>query len=361
MIPPTLLSAHLITLIAKLIGPGGAKAVIAENLLLKHQLQIVARSRQRAPNLVAADRFFLGFWSLFLRPSRIRKSAVILRPSTLLRFHQYLVRRKYRLLFSPQTRSKPGPKGPSEQLIHAIVELKRRNSDFGYPRIALIISKTFGVEIDKDVVRRVLAKYYRPQPGDRPSWLAFIGHMKDSLWSIDFFRCESITLKSHWVLIVMDQFTRRIVGFAVHPGDVYGISLCRLFNSIIVGIRMPNYLSSDNHPLFEYHRWKANLSVLGVDEIKTVPHGPISHPFIERLIGTIRTEFLDHVLFWNSTDLERKLEEFREYYNDHRVHASLDGNTPTEASGHVLNERADLNDFRWETHYRDLVQLPLAA
>lgn len=74
--------------------------MIAENLLLKQQLQIIARSRRRAPNLVAADRLFLGFWSLFLRPGRIRKSAVILRPSTLLRFHQYLVRRKYRLLFS---------------------------------------------------------------------------------------------------------------------------------------------------------------------------------------------------------------------------------------------------------------------
>ena len=98
-----LLSVHLCTLLANLIGPGGAKAVIAENLLLKHQLQIVARSRQRAPNLVAADRFCLGFWSLCLRPSRIRKSSVILRPSTLFRFHQYLVRRKYRLLFSPRT------------------------------------------------------------------------------------------------------------------------------------------------------------------------------------------------------------------------------------------------------------------
>ncbi len=356
-----LLSAHLFILIAKLIRPGGTKAVIAENLVLKHQLQIVARSRHRAPNLVAADRLFLGFWSLFLRPSRIRKSAVILRPSTLFRFHQYLVQRKYRLLFSPRTRSKPGPKGPSEQLIHAIIELKRRNPDFGCPRIALIISSIFGVEIDKDVVRRVLAKHYHPKPGDGPSWLTLIGHMKDSLWSVDWFRCESITLKSHWVMVVMDQFTRRVIGFAVHPQDIDGISLCRMFNSIIVVVSMPHYLSSDNHPLFEYHRWKSNLSVLGVDHIKTVPYVPISHPFVERLIGTIRREFLDHVLFWNATDLERKLEEFRQYYNDHRVHASLNGDTPMEASGHILRRQADLHDFHWKSYCRDLVQLPVAA
>ena len=148
------LLAHVLVSAARVLRPGGVRAVIAENVLLKHQLQIVARSRRRVPNLAAIDRFFLGFWSLF-------------------RFHQYLIRPKYRLLFSPRTRSKPGPKGPSGQLIHAIVELELRNPDFGCPRIAMIISKTFGVKIDKDVVRRVLAKHYQPQPGDGPSWLGF--------------------------------------------------------------------------------------------------------------------------------------------------------------------------------------------
>ena len=83
--------------------------------------------------------------------------------------------------------------------------MKRRNPRFGCPRIALILAKTFGVEINKDVVRRVLTKYYRPESGPGgPWWLTFIGHMKDSLWSIDFFRCQSLTLKTHWVLVVMD-------------------------------------------------------------------------------------------------------------------------------------------------------------
>ena len=225
----------------------------------------------------------------------------------------------------------------------------------------MIISKTFGVTIDKDIVRRVLAKHYRPQLGDGPSWLTFIGHVKDSLWSIDLFRCESITLNSHWVLVVIDQFTRRIIGFGFHVGDINGLALCQMFRRVISGSGRPTYLSSDHDPPFEYHRWKANLRVLEVDEIKTVPFVPGSHPFIDRLIGTIRREFLDHVLFWNSADLEQKLEEFRQYYNDHRVHASLNGNTPAEASGHIVHKQAKLQDFRWKTYCRDLVQLPLAA
>jgi hypothetical protein len=156
------LLVHLLTTIAKLLGPGGARAIVADSLLMKQQLLVINRSRRRAPNLSALDRFLLGFWSLFLSPHRIRRAAVILRPSTLLNFHDMLKKRKYRLLYSSSRKGKPGPKGPSQELIEAIVELKRRNSRFGCPRIAQEINKAFGVDIDKDVVRRVLEKHYRP-------------------------------------------------------------------------------------------------------------------------------------------------------------------------------------------------------
>ena len=78
---------------------------------------------------------------------------------------------------------------------------------------------------------RVLAKHYRPASGGSgPSWLSFIGHTTDSMWSVDLFRCESIVLQTYWVLVVMDQFTRRLVGIGVHHGIVPGADVCRLFN-----------------------------------------------------------------------------------------------------------------------------------
>ena len=92
------LLAHLLTTIAKLLGPSGAKAVVADSLLVKQQLLIIDRSRQRAPNLSVLDRFQLGFWSLFLNPRHLRRAAVIVQPSTLLKFHNLLKQRKYRLL-----------------------------------------------------------------------------------------------------------------------------------------------------------------------------------------------------------------------------------------------------------------------
>jgi putative transposase len=354
---------HLAVMTAKLVGPGGVRAVIAENLLLKQQLIVLRRARQRAPNLTLSDRLLCGFGSLFLSPGRIRKVAIGVRPSTLLAFHQALVRRKYHRLFSSiLCPKKPGPKGPGEALIQAIVELKSRNPRFGCPRIARIISHTFGVDIDKNVVHRVLSKHYRHVPGGTgPSWLSFIGHTTDSLWSVDLFRCESIVLKSYWVLVVMDQFTRRLVGVGVHRGAVNGADLCRMFNAAIHGRGAPRHLSTDHDPLFEAHRWTANLRILEIDEIKTVPYVPLSHPFVECLIGTMRREFLDHVLFWNARDLERKLADFQAYYNAARSHASLEGHTPlTFAGGHTVAP-ADLNDVRWVFHCRDLVQLPVAA
>ena len=166
------LFVHLLTTIAKLLRPGGSRAVVADSLLMKQQLLVINRSRRRAPNLSALDRFLFGFWSLFLNPHRIQQAAVIIRPSTLLNFHNKLKKRKYRLLYSSGRKAKPGPKGPSRELIQAIVELKQRNSRFGCRRIAQQIAKVFGIDLDKDVVRRVLVAHYRPGPdASGPSWL----------------------------------------------------------------------------------------------------------------------------------------------------------------------------------------------
>jgi hypothetical protein len=177
-----------------------------------------------------------------------------------------------------------------------------------------VIAFIFGVEIDKDIVRRVLARHYRPEPGSGgPSWLTFLGHSKDSLWSVDMFRCEQ------------------------------------------------RYLSSDNDPLFRYHQWKANLRILDIKEVKTVPYIPLSHPFVERLVGSVRREFTDQTPFWHARDLERKLRAYADYYNGFRVHHALDGVTPQTNAGDGDRKVANLNNYQWQSHCRGLYQLPVAA
>ena len=174
-----ILFIHLVVTVARLFGPGGARSVVAESLLVKHQLLILNRSRMRAPDLRPADRLIVGLCAILMRPTRLIRSAIVLKPSTILSFHRTLVKRKYRLLFTPKTGGKPGPRGPSPELVAAILKMKRRNPNFGYQRIADQISVAFDIEIDKDVVRRVLARLYRPEPGSNgPSWLTFLDHSK---------------------------------------------------------------------------------------------------------------------------------------------------------------------------------------
>src|SRR3984893_14096725 len=176
-----LLLVHVVSTVLRVVQPGGVRAVIAESILTKHQLLILNRSRRRAPNLRILDRLIAGFCSLWIRPKRRPRLAFAFKPSTFLHFHRAMVQRKYRLLFAPKQGSKPGPKGPTADLIQAVVEMKQRNPSWGCPQIAEQINLAFGTSINKDVVRRILAIHYRPtSTGRGPSWLTFMGHMKDS-------------------------------------------------------------------------------------------------------------------------------------------------------------------------------------
>ena len=358
------LAVYLLVTLARLCRSGGVRAVAAESLLLKQQLQISNRCRQRAPNLTSLDRVVLGLLTLFVSLRRISKLSAILKPATLPKFHKALVERKYRLLFSSSVeRRKCGPKGPTAELIAAIIEIKSHNPKFGYVSIAQQLSQVFGSEVDKDVVRRVLEKHYRPRHSEPngPSWLTFLAQAKDSLRSIALFRVESILLRSHWVMSVMDVFTRRSIGFGIDRADLDGVSVCRMFNHAIAGQPLPKRISTDHHPLFRFHRWLANLRVLEIEEIKSVPYTPISHPFVERLIGTIRREYLDHMFFWNAVDLARKLNEFRDYYNIWRVHRSRGGNTPVQTAGALPPAPAKFATYTWQRHCLRLYQTPIAA
>jgi hypothetical protein len=93
-----LLFIHLIATFARFLGPGGLRSVMAESLLAKQQLLILNRSRQRSPHLRTSDRLVAGWCALLIRPARLIRSAIVLKPSTLLSLHHALKNRKYRVL-----------------------------------------------------------------------------------------------------------------------------------------------------------------------------------------------------------------------------------------------------------------------
>ena len=342
--------------------PGGARAIVAESLLLKQQLLIVTRSRRRAPDLRPLDRVVAGLCAGLTGRARIRRCAIVLKSTTILGFQRLLVKRKYKELFSPKRRGRPGAKGPVCR-----VDGRRRGNEATEPTLRLPTdcrSGVLGFRCPRGQTPGAAraAKHCGPDPGPGgPSWLTFLGHSKDSLWSVDLFRCESLILRTHWVMVVMDQFTRRIVGFAVCGGSPDGPTVCRMLRHIILGSAPTTHLSSDHDPLFEYQRWKANLRILGVKEVKTVPYVLLSHPFVERLVGTVRREYLDQTPFWNAQDLERKLDSFQEYYNRNRVHQGLEGQVPDPRASSEDQSAVCLDDYRWKSYCRGLFQLPVAA
>jgi hypothetical protein len=288
-----LLVIHVLTMAAQRVGPGGVKAIIAESVLLKHQQLIARRSVGKMLRLTTSDRFLCGFLVLFMHPGRIQKVAVVLKPATLTKFRRVLLSRNYHRLFSSLKNRKPGPKGPSDDLVRVIVELKQRNTQFGCPRIAQQINKAFGVNIDKDVVRRVLAKHYHPKPYDGgPSWLTFFRHTSDSLCSIALFQHKSIIQRIHSSLLAIGQCTRRIIDCGITGCHFDQTVVYSLLAAGIPVIEASKSLSSAHDLPFSHYRCRRKL--LGVGHTQTAPIFPRAPPFAKRRIRTRRRHHYDH-------------------------------------------------------------------
>ena len=135
-------------------------------------------------------------------------------------------------------------------------------------------------------------------------------------------------------------------------------ALCQMFNEATSGEDWPSRISTDNDPLFQYRQWKANLRILDITEIKTISYAPMSHPFVERLMGSVRRELLDRTFFGTTTDLENKLRTYKQYYNEYRCHSSLDGATPVESFD---EKTVSISHSRCKKNCRGLFQLPIAA
>ena len=352
------LAGSLLRFLFLSLGANARRRLLAENLLLRQQNLHFKRLLPR-PKLRPEDRLLLGFLAGLVSRSRLQKISTLARPATFLTFHRALVAKKYQLLYRSPPR-KPGPKGPSALTIRFVIECKQRYPFYGCEKIALLVRQRLGIPISHQTVRRILRKHlsHTPRHPPGPSWCTTLSQAKDTLWALDLFRVESITLQSHWVLVVMDVWSRKLIGFATHKGHVHGEDLCRMFSQIAAREPKPAYLSTDNDPLFRFHQWQANLRIWDITEKRSLPHVPLSHPFIERVIGTTRREFLDYTFFWNQRDLERKLGAFREYYNLHRVHSALHGETPSQRRKEHEPERIRDGSFTWTPVCGGLFHVP---
>jgi putative transposase len=164
------LLTHFIATVVKFLKPGGVKVVMAETMVMKHQLIVMNCGKKRSPALITRDRFLFGILTLFIGERRLKKVAVIIKPATILAFHKALVNRKYSRLYSNKTKKVPGRKSPDQVLIDLVIDMKRRNPSFGYGRISMQILEAFGITISRFAIGRILRKNRHNLPsGDGPS------------------------------------------------------------------------------------------------------------------------------------------------------------------------------------------------
>ena len=149
----------------------------------------------------------------------------------------------------------------------------------------------------------------------------------------------------------------------LYPGILDGPTVCHLFNQIISGHALPKYLSADHGPLLRFHQWQANLRIIDISEIKSIPGRPNSHPFIERVIKIkiIREELLDRTIFFTADDLQCKLNHFQNYYNEHRSHMGISGKSPAQKYQSLNPKMIDIKKYSWKSHCQELFQLPVTA
>jgi hypothetical protein len=295
-----------------------------------------------------------------MRPGRIRKAAIVLKPATLSKFRSALLSRNYHRLFSSRKNAKPGPKGPADDLVRVIVELKQRNAHFGCPRIAQQINKAFGVNIDKDVVRRVLAKHYRPAPYDGgPSWLTFLRHTRDSLCSIALFQRKSILPTIHSILLAIGQFIRRIIGCGISGCHFDQSVVLSLFDAAVPVVDASKSLSSAHDPLSSHHPCRRKL--LGICRTRRVVIFPRSPPFAKRRIGTIRRKHQDARSYYGVTVLETEHEALNNYYHLFLMPSPLVENRSPRINMETALDHAEARKSARKRHCREELRTLIAA
>jgi putative transposase len=292
-------------------------ALHAEILALRHQLLVLQRSkRSHKVRLEIADRIFWVWLSQLW--NAWRSALVIVKPETVIAWH----RQGFRLYWSWESRHRQGRPCLPKEVIDLIRKMSSANPRWGAPKIHGELLK-LGFPLSQTTVAK-----YMVRPGRPPSqtWRTFLTNHTSSLLSADFFVVPTAFFKVLFVFVILSHERRRLVHVAVteHPTSEW---VARQLLEAFPWDTAPRYLLRDRDRIYgdsfsEAARW------LGIREVLTAPQSPWQNAYVERLIGSIRRECLDHVIVLNESGLRRILKSYFEYYERSRTHLSLEKDAP---------------------------------
>src|SRR5881296_323431 len=308
----------LTTLLASLASIFRSRASLGlENLALRHQIGVLHRSAGKRPKLTAGDRLL---WICLSRLWRDWRSALaIVKPETVVAWH----RAAFRLFWTWKVRcGKPGRPVISSEVRDLIRKMCRENPGWGAPRIHGELLK-LGIDIGESSVGKYMVRHRKPPS---QTWRTFLENHVKNLVSVDFFTVPTLRFQVLYVFLVLAHDRRRILHFGVtaHPTAEWTAQQLR---DAFPWDTAPRYLLRDRDRIFG-DDFSKQVQDMDIQEVLSAPRSPWQRAYIERVIGTIRRECLDHVIVFNEASLYRHVKSFVTYYHESRTHLSLGKDSP---------------------------------
>jgi putative transposase len=287
-----------------------------ENLALRHQLGVLRRSVKR-PKLTSADRLL---WTWLCEVwSDWRSSLMIVQPETVIAWH----RKGFRLFWTWKVRrGQLGRPTVPKDVRELIRKMSRENPLWGAPRIHGELLK-LGIDVSETSVGKYIVRKREPPS---QSWRTFLENHVRTMVSVDFFTVPTIRFQILYVFLVLAHERRRIVHFNVtaHPTAEWTAQQLR---EAFPFEQVPRYLLRDRDGIFG-GGFRKVVEAMGIKEVLSAPRSPRQRAYVERVIGTLRRECLDHVIVLNEASLYRHVKSFLAYYHESRTHLSLAKDTP---------------------------------
>jgi putative transposase len=290
-------------------------ALELEILALRHQLQVLQRTRPRRLRLAKADRWLWVVLSRFW--TEWRTALVIVKPETVVAWH----RQGFRLWWTWKSRRRMGRPTVAADVRALIRTMAQANPRWGAPRIHGELLK-LGI----DVCQATVAKYMmRQRQPPSQTWRTFLRNHIGQIVAADFFVVPTATYRLLFVLVLLAHDRRRIrhVAVTAHPTAEWTAQQLR---EAFPWEEAPRYLIHDRDHAFDH--LGTTVKAMGMEEVLTAPRSPWQNAYVERFIGSARRECFDHVIVFSEAGLRRLMTLYCAYHERSRTHLSLDKDSP---------------------------------
>jgi hypothetical protein len=301
------------------------KELLAENAFLRHQLLVAVRKVKR-PKLRAADRIVLiGLAALF---ASWRNALVLVQPETLLRWHRDL----FRWLWARRSKPKSPPKPRLAAKIIALIKgMAMENRTWGAKRIRGELLK-LGIEVAKSTIQRYVSQWRSTPTGQR--WSTFLRNQEAAIWCCDLVEVRDLWFRCHFVFVVMHLGSRRILR-AVTTREPTSEWLAQQLRELTPFGQGPKFLLRDNDRKFG-GAFDAVAKGVGTRVVRTPVMAPKANCYVERLIGSLRRECVDHLLIVSEAQLQKVLDEYCDFFNEARPHQGIGQRRPATSEAPAL-------------------------